>query len=228
MKPDDQHKSTTIQQSFASLNVSKIPGIAENASPVLTLHSASSKSPPECQDPEFPNALFTMESMQEEERYSRMKSVLLSKMQPSINLSVLQSHFLIPNRPRDFRIFEPRQISYGPFFLTPPDQILRNPSSSFSSSSEPYHYPLDQLEIGCLISFSDANTAAHFCRVLQHNSPFDPLQVRLVDPAVRYFPPPLLSSPFLCLSPVNPIDSPAPSSLSLSRDMIGLLFPRNC
>ncbi|PLW18531.1 hypothetical protein PCANC_16177 [Puccinia coronata f. sp. avenae] len=61
MKPDDQPKSTTIQQSFASLNVSKISGIAKNALLVLTLHSASSKSLPECRDPESPNTLFTME-----------------------------------------------------------------------------------------------------------------------------------------------------------------------
>ncbi|KAA1085049.1 hypothetical protein PGT21_000719 [Puccinia graminis f. sp. tritici] len=170
----------------------KIPGLngragqQENPSPALTLQSGSSKSP-ESADTKFPNPLFTMESIPKDSK-DQMNGVLLSKMLPSITLSVLQSHFLIPNRPRDFRIFEPIQISYGPFFSPHPvDQMI---SSSSSSSSSNNHNPFNhQLEIGCLISFSDPNTAAHFCRVLELNSPFHPLQVRVVDPAhIQFLP----------------------------------------
>ncbi|KAA1085016.1 hypothetical protein PGT21_000986 [Puccinia graminis f. sp. tritici] len=121
----------------------KIPGLngragqQENPSPALTLQSASSKSP-ESADTKFPNPLFTMESIPKDPK-DQMNGVLLSKMLPSITLSVLQSHFLIPNRPRDFRIFEPIQISYGPFFSPHPvDQMI---SSSSSSSSSNNHNP---------------------------------------------------------------------------------------
>lgn len=174
---------------------SKISGLVGDGSPPLTIHSDSSKSPPECADTRFPNPLFTMERIQKERdndsTMSRMmmmerkkkKGVLLCKMLPSINLSVLQSHFLIPNRPRDFRIFEPRQISYGPFLST------NNTAPDHQNNNNHHKNALDQLEIGCLISFSDASTAAHFSRVLHLNSPFHPLQVQLVDPAdIQFLP----------------------------------------
>ncbi|KNE99059.1 hypothetical protein PSTG_07710 [Puccinia striiformis f. sp. tritici PST-78] len=68
----------------------------------------------------------------------RMNGIPSTKMLPSINLSVLQSHFMMPNRPRDFRIFDP------------------------------------------YIAFN-------FERVLNLNSPFLPVQTRLVDPAQIQF-----------------------------------------
>ncbi|KAI9610227.1 hypothetical protein KEM48_002660 [Puccinia striiformis f. sp. tritici PST-130] len=47
----------------------------------------------------------------EDKEKDRMNGIPSTKMLPSINLSVLQSHFMMPNRPRDFRIFDPVSIS---------------------------------------------------------------------------------------------------------------------
>ncbi|POW18721.1 hypothetical protein PSHT_05510 [Puccinia striiformis] len=93
----------------------------------------------------------------------RMNGIPSTKMLPSINLSVLQSHFMMPNRPRDFRIFDP-----GPFFhLNNNDERV--------------------IEIGCLILFHHQYVAFNFERVLNLNSPFLPVQTRLVDPAQIQF-----------------------------------------
>ncbi|WAR57633.1 hypothetical protein PtB15_8B685 [Puccinia triticina] len=192
-RADDQHKppfTSIINVSVAGSGPgSKIPGLnvgtahQGNPSPALTLHSVSSKSP-ESADTKYPHPVFTLESLHGEPK-ERTNGVLLSKMLPSITLSVLQSHFLIPNRPRDFRIFEPLQICYGPFFNPAPlDQSISSTTGSQADLSLSH-----QLEMGCLISFSDPNTAAHFCRVLELNSPFHPLHIRLVDPAhIQFLP----------------------------------------
>ncbi|POW10009.1 hypothetical protein PSTT_06402 [Puccinia striiformis] len=158
-----------------------IPGLTNNRNGIPGLvnenrsTTTNSKSPTHL-DTKFPNHSDNMNDQQqhssnynnEDKEKDRMNGILLTKMLPSINLSVLQSHFMMPNRPRDFRIFDPVSISYGPFFH------LNNNDAQV-------------IEIGCLILFHHQYVAYNFERVLNLNSPFLPVQTRLVDPAQIQF-----------------------------------------
>ncbi|KAH9463456.1 hypothetical protein Pst134EA_015539 [Puccinia striiformis f. sp. tritici] len=158
-----------------------IPGLTDNRKGIPGLvnenqsTTTNSKSPTHL-DTKFPNHSDNMNDQQqhssnynnEDKEKDRMNGILLTKMLPSIHLSVLQSHFMMPNQPRDFRIFNPVSISYGPFFH------LNNIDEQV-------------IEIGCLILFHHQYIAYNFERVLNLNSPFLPVQTRLVNPAQIQF-----------------------------------------
>ncbi|KAI7952649.1 hypothetical protein MJO29_008280, partial [Puccinia striiformis f. sp. tritici] len=186
--------SLLLSQSAGSSGLSTIPGLngipgLNNGIPGLTDNrkgipglvnenqstTTNSKSPTHL-DTKFPNHSDNMNDQQqhssnynnEDKEKDRMNGILLTKMLPSIHLSVLQSHFMMPNQPRDFRIFNPVSISYGPFFH------LNNIDEQV-------------IEIGCLILFHHQYIAYNFERVLNLNSPFLPVQTRLVNPAQIQF-----------------------------------------
>lgn len=172
-------------QASTSSNVPTVPSSQVtneiNPSPV-TEPRAFESSNSEDADLKFLETLFSSEEMKQEAR-DRRNSVLLSKLKPSISFSVLQSHFLIPNRPRHFRIFEPIQISYGPFHNLITDRWIH---SSVDRATH-YGHQNPHLDVGCLISFTELQTASHFLKVLKENPPFEPMEPVLVDPTTIQF-----------------------------------------
>ncbi|EGF99793.1 uncharacterized protein MELLADRAFT_112410 [Melampsora larici-populina 98AG31] len=84
--------------------------------------------------------------------------VLISSLRPSTNISVLHSLFIVPTRPRNFRIFQPSHISYGTILL---DEHER--------------------KLACLLKFKDSVIAQSFFRVLLDNAPFQPMEASLVQ-----------------------------------------------
>lgn len=85
-------------------------------------------------------------------------SVLITSLRLSTNISVLHSLFIVPTRPRHFRIFQPTHISYGTTLHEEHGRTL-----------------------ACLLKFKDSVVAKSFFRVLLDNAPFQPMEASLVQ-----------------------------------------------
>lgn len=102
--------------------------------------------------------------------FDHTTGVLLSELRPTTKISVLHSLFVVPTRPRHFRVFEPSQISYG--IVQDDSRISQGPECR---------------KPACLIAFEDSHTAKNFFRVVVDNAPFKPMKASRVDPKVSIF-----------------------------------------
>ncbi|KAI8457113.1 hypothetical protein BY996DRAFT_6411879 [Phakopsora pachyrhizi] len=107
------------------------------------------------------------------QREEDLTGVLLTELEACIKVSVLQSHFVAPTRPRHFRMFELMRVSCG--MLVPETSLVSKGCNSHNA---------------CLIELKDNTTAKIFCRSLEDHKPFHPMRISLVNPRNVVFDPP--------------------------------------